>query len=727
MIPLRTIIACSITGCLLTGSLSAQSGPVEITNRGEIRIDQSSESVHFEDDVIVHQAPFYLKTDKILWQKGIDKLLASGNVALFLDPTEHQEGDPQPFMFESLITDRENPQRVEILRADALTFDTVSKTIQPTGTANIQFGFARLIGEDFNLDLVNETVHTGNYRVGFSNLFLEGEALYAEKDRMVADQAHFFIGEPEKLSIQGHARKIEKQGEDVITLKGVKLQIGPVPFFYWPYYQHHLSRQVYSVSGGAGYSGDIGSYIELRPTYHPNDQFKGFADFNFYSERGVLIGPGFNLTTDLASGQHLETKLETGYIRDNGNLGFDILGEPIDGERHFLDFEYLHRFPQSVQVLSRVERWSDSEILRDFATGKFRSIQQPQTFVEVDGVWGPFALTLAAHIRHEAFEYAIERSPELEFRLLPTPISHSGFYHSADIAGSRMRNSDPDLDEDLEQNRFRAYYQLFYPVAVTHWLDFTPQATVQRLNYTESGDADTDFGFTHLELGFDLTAHTYGEWKLETRSGIFRDFVTFSNQRFNSAVSNDMVPSNSMPCRSKPRFFEPGLTILTLLLARSWMRLTPIHSSGSDCSTRLWRNARKVQCVNGSTFDLYHDLYLPEDPFWPNTSMLAANLNLRPAYWLKLDLQSRFNTDPFELNDLFARLRLIDGDIWDLDVSTQFIRSGLQQYLMDFRYKVFENIRFVSSIGFDSRRSLFYEQTYGFNLGSPIIGIFSSA
>jgi len=717
VIPLRTIIACSITGCLLTGSLSAQSGPVEITNRGEIRIDQSSESVHFEDDVIVHQAPFYLKTDKILWQKGIDKLLASGNVALFLDPTEHQEGDPQPFMFESLITDRENPQRVEILRADALTFDTVSKTIQPTGTANIQFGFARLIGEDFNLDLVNETVHTGNYRVGFSNLFLEGEALYAEKDRMVADQAHFFIGEPEKLSIQGHARKIEKQGEDVITLKGVKLQIGPVPFFYWPYYQHHLSRQVYSVSGGAGYSGDIGSYIELRPTYHPNDQFKGFADFNFYSERGVLIGPGFNLTTDLASGQHLETKLETGYIRDNGNLGFDILGEPIDGERHFLDFEYLHRFPQSVQVLSRVERWSDSEILRDFATGKFRSIQQPQTFVEVDGVWGPFALTLAAHIRHEAFEYAIERSPELEFRLLPTPISHSGFYHSADIAGSRMRNSDPDLDEDLEQNRFRAYYQLFYPVAVTHWLDFTPQATVQRLNYTDSGDADTDFGFTHLELGFDLTAHTYGEWKLENKIWDLQGLrhILKPTVQFRRVERYGSEQQHALPIEAQ--IFRTGVddidltagTFLDEIDSYSLIRIGLLNSlvaKRQEGSVREWID-----------FDLYHDLYLPEDPFLPNTSMLAANLNLRPAYWLKLDLQSRFNTDPFELNDLFARLRLIDGDIWDLDVSTQFIRSGLQQYLMDFRYKVFENIRFVSSIGFDSRRSLFYEQTYGFQFG----------
>ncbi len=716
MISIRSITPLILLAAILCQSLLwSQSGPVEISNTGEIKVNQSDQSVVIEGDVEIHQAPFYLKASEVSWQKGVDELFASGGVKLFLDPNESDSNDIHSFLSGS--PDAEVTDRLEVLSTEALTFDAISKTITPTGTANIQFGFARIIGEDFNLDFGNETIRTGNYRVGFSSLFIEGDSLFAQQEDLTAKNAHFFIGEPEKLSFQGHARSIEKQGDEAVILRGVRLQLGPVPFFYWPYYKHHLRRPVFSISGGAGYSGDIGTYIELRPTYQPSDQRKFFTDFNFYSERGVLVGPGFNLEADLKSGHHIVTKLETGYIRDNGNLGFDILDESIDGERHFVDFEYLHQYRNSVQILGQFERWSDSEILRDFATGKFRSIQQPQSFLELNGIWGPVALTLANHFRNEAFEYAIERSPELKLRLLPSPLLKTGFYHSAEIAGAKMRNSDPNEFEDLEHTRFRAYYQLLYPLALSSWLDFTPQATVQHLYYSDWSSDDTQFGFTHVEAGFDLTAHTYGEWAIENEiwnihgiRHILKPTVQF--RRIERSGSNRY---RALPIEAE--IFRTGVYDIDLT-ANSQLDDLDSHSLirvgllNSIIARRKNGSAREL-----FSFDLYHDLFMPEDPWEDNQSLLAANLTLKPAYWLRVDLQSRFDMDPFELSDLFARIQLIDGDIWDLDLATQFIRNDLQQYLFDFRYKVFENVRFVSSVGFDVKESSFFEQTYGLQFG----------
>jgi len=695
--------------------LSAQSGPIEISNDGEINVDQSGERVSIETNVEVHQSPFFLNADKVIWKKGTDQLLVSGNVFLFLNPSETDDASIDPFLMGS--NDSRSLDRVEILHTDELRFNVATKTITTTGPANIQFGLTRIIGNELKLNLENKKAEAGSYRVGFGDLFLKGDQLSAEQDKLIADNAHFFIGEPETFSIQGRAARVEKEGEDTVILKGVRLQLGPLPFFYWPYFKYHLKRPVYSVSGGAGYSGDIGAYVELRPTYEPTEHLKVFTDFNFYSERGVLIGPGYNISGASKSGHHYFSKLETGYIRDNGNLGQDIIGVPIDGERHFVDFELLDRYKDTFQILSRIERWSDSEILRDFTMGKFRSIQQPQSFVELNQLWGPLGVTFSSHFRHEAFEYAIERTPELEIRLLPTALFKTGLYHTAEVAGVKLRNSDPDQVVDLQQNRFRAYYGLLYPVSLKSWLDFTPQATFQQLTYTDSGADKSSFDFTHLELGFDLTAHIYGEWKLENKVWNINGIRHLMNPTLQFRHINKYGEDNQSPLPIEAEIFRTGVEDIDLtanthlddLESYSLLRVGIINSVVARKGDGITRELMG--------FDLFHDLYHPDASAESDRSMLAANIKLKPANWINLSLQGRMDTNAMDLNDLFARLRLIDGDIWDLDLATQFVRDNLQQYVVDFRYKVFENVRFVSALGFDARRSLFYEQTYGFEFG----------
>lgn len=709
------LIALTLAAFCRTDEVRQATNPIDISNSGVIEVDQEGEYVKIEGEVEVHQAPFYLSADSISWKRGINELMADGNVQLFLVPEENRSSKLHPFLRDTI--DPTSSERIEILHTDTLAYDAARQTIRPFGTTNVQLGFARIIGEDFDLNLQEDTIRTGNYRVGFSNLFFEGDALYGEEEQLIAENAHFFIGEPEKLSVQGHAREIEKQGDDAVILRGVRLQLGPIPFFYWPYFKHHLNRQVFSVSGGAGYSGDIGAYLELRPTYQPTDNRKFFTDINFYSERGVLLGPGWDIAVATKSGHRIESQLETGYIRDNGNLGFDILGEPIDGERHFIDFEFIHHYRDSTQVLGRIERWSDSEILRDFETEKFRSIQQPQTFVEIDHLHGPFAVTLSSHIRHEAFEYAIERTPEINLRLLPSALLNTGFYHSAELSGSKLHDSDPNLEKDLEHTRLRAYYQLLYPVSLAHWLDFTPQATAQRLKYSESSGENSEFSVNHYEVGFDLTAHSYGEWNLNNE--IWEIFgirhilnPTVQYRRIERSGSHG---STALPIEAE--IFRTGVPDIDLTANSHLDELESYSVIRMGIMNSILTKGRKGRVRELLDLDLYYDTYMSEDSLEPDESLLALNLSMKPAYWIDLNLQSRFDTDPAQLKDLFARLQLIDGDIWDLDIATQFIHKNLQQYIADFRYKVFENVRFVSTIGFDVRKSRFFEQEYGLQFG----------
>jgi hypothetical protein len=58
----------------------------------------------------------------------------------------------------------------------------------------------------------------------------------------------------------------------------------------------------------------------------------------------------------------------------------------------------------------------------------------------------------------------------------------------------------------------------------------------------------------------------------------------------------------------------------------------------------------------------------------------------------------------------------MDGDIWEIDLSSQFIRNRVEQYHLRTRYKVRENLRLITAIGFDSKETRFYDTSFGFQI-----------
>ncbi|MCG8527630.1 MAG: hypothetical protein MI748_14715 [Opitutales bacterium] len=706
-----------ILATLLTGAIPlAHTSPIEISNSGLIDIDQGSGVLKIDGGVDIHQSPFYLTSESVVWDQTQHLLEAIGNVILSISPKEAEDQDLTGFT--SLgVSSPQNTELQKILESEHISYRTDLKLVEPIGASQLQLGVARIIADELQYSLEDQSIKTGRYRIGMNNLFLEGSSLEAKEKTIQATNAQFFLGEPEKLSIQGSAKEVLKQSDESVILKGVWLKIGSVPFFYLPRYYHDMEKSKYSFSAGAGYSGDIGSYLELRPTYRIAGDVRIFGDVNFYSERGILVGPGFELEAK-PNGHEIKSTLETGYINDNGNLGVDILGNPIDSSRHFVDFEYIHKIPGNVQILSKLQWWSDSEVLRDFDTGKFHRLQQPENFLEFSWISGSWAMSHSAKFRHEDFEFATEQLPRVQAHLLPSPIVNSGFYHSATVEGALLRNRNPNQIQDLEYNRFRAFYELNRPLALSPWLDFIPKTSAQALHYDkiEAGHV-SNTNRQHYEVGFDLNAHLFAQWDLQNEiwgiKGI-RHLMTPTIQYRNVSIETE-AGSAFTPIES--RVFRTGLDDIDLssnnhlddLSSYSLLRvglMNKVITKKGDSSVR-----ELLQ------FDVFHDHYFQNNNPLINDSLVVANVELSPAYWLKLDLQSRFNTDSFELNDLFGRLQLVDGDIWDLDISTQFLKEEFQQYLLEFRYKIAENLRFVSVVGLDAEESRLFEQTYGLQLG----------
>ncbi|MGB0744030.1 MAG: hypothetical protein ACPGSB_05850, partial [Opitutales bacterium] len=75
---------------------------------------------------------------------------------------------------------------------------------------------------------------------------------------------------------------------------------------------------------------------------------------------------------------------------------------------------------------------------------------------------------------------------------------------------------------------------------------------------------------------------------------------------------------------------------------------------------------------------------------------------LEPAPWLKFELASRFRTETFTLEELRTRTSLRSGEIWELGLSTDLLNKRIDQYRLDFIYRVNERNAFLTDLRLDA-------------------------
>jgi LPS-assembly protein len=492
--------------------------PVEILTPGLIKMDQDTGNLSIEGRVEVNQHPYTLYADAIQWDQTRQQIHAVGDVQLWLQP---DHGIALPQLPERLTprsgvtTAGNNPQ--ELLRAQALNYDLANQVLSPEGVAAIYLGVARLLAEDLRFELESRAFTTGKYRVGLQTLYLEGKSLESDGEGMLTHNARFFLGEPERMGVSGRARKIEKLGEDTVRFHGAVFKVGAIPLLYLPRYTHSFSRSRFSIDGSIGFTAGIGAYTEIRPIYMPYERTRLFWDFNLYSQRGVLTGPGFDITYLHGTDGFLKAKLESGYIRDQGELGLDSLGMEIPKNRHTIDTAIVYRRKREFQVLATIQHWSDTEILRDFSNSRFQNIQQPENFFETNWLSGNWAATVQTRFHLEPFEYAVERLPEIRIERLPAFIAGTRLVYATRFSWSKLRSVTPLESIVLDHERSEWDATLYYPVDVNRWLDWVPQAGFKALQYQQNHNNGESFHRVISEVGFNLDAHMFGEWKVKNR------------------------------------------------------------------------------------------------------------------------------------------------------------------------------------------------------------------
>lgn len=294
---------------------------------------------------------------------------------------------------------RSAPDTPLIMKAEAIFADTPLYRLR--GNAELQRLDQRLRTETVNVDEAEGTAHLpGHFAYSAAGLHLRGETgeFDIEANRLAVERANFRVyphahGAARTLTSDRQAGKTELHdvrystcppGEELWWLhagslsldhesgvgvaRHARVEIGGAPVLYTPYLRFPIDDQPrtgllppsfgQSESDGSYYTQPL--YIRLAPNYDLT------LEPTYYSRRGAKIaGEGRYLRPSL------EGDLRVAYLPEDEAYADRLreeTGETVDAERWALDWRHEGDLPASIDYRLDVERVSDPDYLRDFAS-----------------------------------------------------------------------------------------------------------------------------------------------------------------------------------------------------------------------------------------------------------------------------------------------------------------------------------------------------------------------
>lgn len=606
------------------------------------------------------------------------------------------------------------------VRADRITYYQEYGLADAVGNVAVTREGGRLIADRMSYDTQNSTFSVNVLRTGQWPYYISGVNAGGSTDEMEIEGATVYYGNPSPFGLNVSSEKVEYiSGENErVKMHGATFRIGDFPFFYFPNYTYNVDTSPYYLDINGGSDNQLGAYLQTTTLFPVNSWLRVGANLDVYSKRGVLAGPTAQYVYD-SSSQRIVGALSTGMINDNGNTALDILNRSVDEDRAFAEWRHKHYIGERFTATARVSYWSDSEVTRDFREDYFNDNQNPDSFAEGVYAGDNYLISAFGRFRPNDFQIIQERLPEVRFDLLPIPVFNTGAYHRASISYARLSEdlSDnvPGTADETEADRFDLTYRIERPILVKDWLTFTPLAGARLTQYdNQSMDASfpafatLDDSFTReiYEVGFDLEARAYASyptynktWDIDGLRHLVRPVIRYR-------YFSDPESLNEIAAVDRATF-NLNRPILDLSDIRNVDSIAETHLVRLGVENLYQTRAEGYGSRTLAALNFYQDVLFEKNTRYDGDQEDTFNatwveLIINPAPWLKFDLASRFHTEELTLEELRTRTVITSGEIWELGLSTDLLNKQIDQYRLDFVYRLNERYAFLTDARFDA-------------------------
>jgi LPS-assembly protein len=604
-----------------------------------------------------------------------------------------------------------------VFLADEIRWHRPSQTATASGDTVLQRGDLRLIAEQLTYELASQTYRLREVRLGRDPYFFSGDTVAGDANEITFTDAALSYGEPNAWAPTLRAKTLTYDPVNQrIRTTGGRVGMGPLTWLPLPGVSLPLGGpDLFEITFDGGASNRLGLFGRIGATVPIGEVWRAGADVGIYTNRGVMAGPALGYDQIGEDGTAVFGRFTSGYIRDSGDqgdLGVDNLGRPIDPDRGVISWEHRQTITPSLSFNAELNYWSDSEVLRDFRPGDFFPVQVPDTFAELNYHRGNTVAGAFIRAQPNDFQVIRERLPELTWELLPSPVSH-GIIQQAQSSFVGLREDPIGGAANLSTSRFDAYYGLSRPWSPAEWFTFNPIAAARVTHYTDAVGGKSAYTRTLSEVGFDAALRFAGTFETQNkRWGIdgLRHLIT---PRISYRFIDDADKGAAFIPPIDRRVFATYLEPLSLGSRRQIDDLTATNNVRLSVDQRL-----QTRDIDYGSRDLVHlnlaiDSRFDSAPNARTLSALHSELRLSPAPFLDFELYHRATPGDWTMRELNTAITLHNADQWELQVASHYLESDIQEFIGSFAYRFNEVWQGYTRLHFDARRDRFVEQTYG--------------
>ena|GEM_PF-5224263 len=289
--------------------------PITVDAEGFVILDEESQMIQAEDNVVIQMGEDYIKADKVEVDLTAKTIKASGNILLV------QEG-------------RE-------VSGDALEYDYISEE-----------------GKFYNAKAAEE------------NIKFKGKVINILKDEMVMEDTDLIPGyhDYDDYHYKLTAEKIDVYPDGKVVAKGVYLwikgkRILPLPTFTTTLSSDPTEQRKYAIpEPKLGYNRDNGAYLEVNYDHYVDEKLEGFVHFKATSKKGNQL----DLDYDYAPSENFQFKPDLSYDQEIGldgsvnlinkiggvtsNLSYNAYIEDDEDDPDYKDKEWLARWDLTTDI-----------------------------------------------------------------------------------------------------------------------------------------------------------------------------------------------------------------------------------------------------------------------------------------------------------------------------------------------------------------------------------------
>ena len=608
------------------------------------------------------------------------------------------------------------------VQADRITYYQELGLADAEGAVTISRDGYRLLADRLSYDTNENIFSVDILKTGQWPYYVTGVNAGGTTEDITVDGGTIYYGNPGPFAPSVSADSVQyvnDADEEFVSMDGATFRVGRVPILYLPGYTHRMSGSPFYFELGAGSDGRRGVYLQTTTLFPVTPWLRLGANLDGYSQRGLLAGPTAQYAYDSET-QRIVGAISTGYIDDTGSRSdrdVDTFDRPIGTNRGFVEWRQKYDIGERLSTTASLSYWSDSEVTRDFRYDLFDDDQRPDTFAEAVYSGDNWMVSAFGRFQPNQFQLVQERLPEVRLDLLPVPIFKTGAYQKAALSYAQLHEdfgrNDPTLTTEGESNRFDLTYRIQRPFALTDWLTVTPLAGARITQYEDQQSSflapavlEDSFSREIYEVGFDLVARAYASYPTVNRTSGVDGLRHIVRPVLRYRYFSDPDDLNEIAAIDR-RVFDLERPVLDLSNLRNVDEISETHLVRLGVENLFQTRAEDYGSRTLASLNFYQDILFEKNTRFDGGEEDTFNatwveLVLNPAPWLKFDLASRFKTESLTLEELRTRTTLYSGEIWELGLSTDLLNKRIDQYRVDFIYRMNERYAVLTDARFDA-------------------------